>query len=79
MSVEETKKYIKLCRFWYTLNSLPLPLLKPRWTNISGVVSDSEKQTEESRRCYYKGVTKELERICFWLDCYLSEINYPNC
>lgn len=45
--VEETEKYIKSCRFWQTLNSFSLPLLKPRWTNISGVLFDSEKQTEE--------------------------------
>lgn len=38
--VEETEKYIKSCRSWQTLNSLSLPLLKPRWTNISGVLSD---------------------------------------
>lgn len=55
MLVEKTEKYIKPCRFWQTLNSLSLPLLKPRWTSISEVVSDSEKQTEEIQKALLQG------------------------
>lgn len=55
MLVEETEKYIKSCRFWPALNSLSLPLLKTRWTNISGVVSDSEKKTEEIQKALLQG------------------------